>query len=496
MLSFVRKIITLFLLYLTAQTGYTQTILQPDAMNYDVSVLKSTWENIHGGLYRYNTKQQIETYFKELNKKISKPMSLRNFYILIAQLNIKLNCGHSFVSHYNQRKAIREELFSKTFFPILFKTIGNTFVITHNISEIETIKPGDEIIAVNGIKTKTIIDSLLTVSKADGNNGLNKQLDNITLSKRDIGVKRFTLFDIYFPLFFKANLNEENYKVTIRQSGKISEVTVKGLIKEQREQQFIARYGAEPQDEKTWYLREINNATILFRLGDFSTYNWKFDFKKYLDSVFTHINKKGYKNLIVDIRENEGGADEARDAVLSYLTSKPIGCANPVRRLYRYTSITDSLLPNLDTWDDSYKKPKTGYTKTPDGYFEKQSNKPDCEEIIPNPNHFKGKLFLLTDVTNSSATFIMADCVKRNKLGIVVGETTGGTQQGINGGEIIFFYMPKTKIEMDIPLIWQRPVTQKPDAGIKPGYIIPTTKKDIALQNDPQVNFILTHLIK
>jgi C-terminal processing protease CtpA/Prc len=382
------------------------------------------------------------------------------------------------------------------FFPVLFKAIGNSLIVTHNVSDNETIKPGDEIIAINGIKIKTIIDSLLTVSKADGMNGLNKQLDNITLSKRDIGVKRFTLFDIYFPLFFKTNLNEKNFKITMQQGGKISEVVVKGLSKEQREQQFIARYGAEPQDEKTWYLKEINTNTILFRLGDFSTYNWKFDFKKYLDSVFTQINQKGYKNLIVDIRENEGGADEARDAVLSYLTSKPIGCANPVRRLYRYTSITDSLLPNLDTWDDSYKKPKTGYTKTPDGYFEKQSSKPDCEEIMPNKNHFKGKLFLITDVTNSSATFIMADCIKRNKLGIVVGETTGGTQQGINGGEIIFFYMPKTKIEMDIPLIWQQPTSTKPDAGIKPDYTIPTTKKDIATQNDPQVNFILRHLTK
>lgn len=119
-----------------------------------------------------------------------------------------------------------------------------------------------------------------------------------------------------------------------------------------------------------------------------------------------------------------------------------------------------------------------------------------CDTILPNKNHFKGQLFLITDATNSSATFIMADCIKRNKLGILVGETTGGTQQGINGGEIFFFSLPKSKIEMDIPLIWQKPLGNKPDEGIKPDYEIYTTRRDLTMQKDPALNFILKKLIK
>ena len=471
-----------------------QTVLKPADMKYDLSVTKATWESIHPGLYRYNTKQQIDNYFKEADARTNQSLPLRNFFVLLSQLNQKLHCGHSFVSYYNNKSAIRNEVYSKVFMPLLFKVIENKFVITHSLISGDEVSTGSEIVAINNIPVKRIIDSLLTVSKADGRNGRNKQLDNITIYPKEIGIKRYTLFDIYFPLFFKKDLNNLEYGVSIKQNGKIKNLIVKGLSKEEREKQFIAKYGNFPVDKQSWSTREINSNTLLFKLGDFATYNWKFDFNKYLDSIFSHIKAKGYKNLIMDIRENEGGADEARDAVLSYLTSKPIGCANSVRRLYRYTSIPDSLSPYLQTWDDDFKKPKQGYVKTVDGFYEKQPNSEGCAEITPRPNHFTGKIFLITDVTNSSATFIMADCVKRNKLGIVVGETTGGSQQGINGGEIIFLYLPKTGIEMDIPLIYQAPKEKKLDEGIKPDYIIPTTLKDIQTKKDHQLEFILNKI--
>ncbi|MBL7723643.1 MAG: hypothetical protein JNK27_05815 [Chitinophagaceae bacterium] len=491
-----KQLLLILTIILINMETYSQTMLEPAAMKYDLSVLKAAWENVHGGLYRYNNKAQIDNYFKDLDQKTNQPLLLKSFFMLVSQLNIKLHCGHSFVSYYNNRKAIRTQLYSNVFMPLLFKVIEGKFVITHNLTENKAINTGDEIIAINGYQTKRIIDSLLTVSKADGLNGLNKQLDNISIYQRDIGSKQFCLFDIYFPLFFKQDLNSDDYKITVRSKNKVQEIIVKGVTKEEREKLFTTKYGEMPKDEKSWYIKPVDKKTVIFRLGDFATYNWKFDFKKYLDSVFLTFNRKGYKNLIVDIRQNEGGADDARDAVLSYLTSKPIGCANAVRRLYRYTSIPDSLLPYLDTWDDSFKKPKTGYKKTADGYYESEKPGPGCEEINPNPNYFKGKLFLIIDVTNSSATFIMADAFKRNKLGKIVGETTGGSQQGINGGEIFFFYLPKSGIEMDIPLIWQAPINPKPDEGIKPDYEVKTTAKDVAEKRDVQVEFILKKLIK
>lgn len=471
-------------------------VLTPQEMKADLSILKSAWENIHPGLYRYNSKEQIENYFKELDVQTNTPLEQRLFFILLSQLNIKLRCGHSFVSYYNNKRILKWNLYSSVFMPVLFRVIESRFVITHNLSENMSIKAGDELVAINNIPVQQIIDSLLTVSKADGMNGLNKKLDNINIYPRDINSDKYCLFDIFFPLFVKQNINEPNYELKLKAgNGKIFTVNVAGLSKENRQATFIVKYGDVPKNEKSWHLKPVDKNTIIFRLGDFATFNWKFDFNKYLDSVFVAINKAGYKNLIVDIRENEGGADEAMEAVLSYLTPKPIGCANEIRRLYRYTSIPDSLLPYLDTWDENFKKPKVGYTKTADGFYETANPQNNCTHIASNPNHFKGKTYLITDATNSSATFIMAGTFKRNKLGTLVGEKTGGTQQGINGGEIFFMYLPNSKMEMDLPLIYQAPLTPKPDAGITPDYEVKTKVNDIAAKRDAQMEFIVKKLI-
>lgn len=467
-------------------------------MKADLALLKTTWEQIHPGLYRYNTKAQIDGYFKELDAKTNIPLEQRAFFILISQLNIKLNCGHSFVSYYNNKRLLKNNLYSTVFIPVLFRVVDGKLIITHNLTNHQHLKLGDEITAINGISIPTIIDSLLTVSKADGRNSLNKKLDNITFHPRDIYSDHYTLFDIFFPLFFKKDLNDKPFVLQIKSvSGSQTTLVVEGLSKEARQAKFIEKYGDIPRNENSWNVKAIDNQTIVFRLGDFATYNWKFDFHKYLDSVFAVINQKGYKNLIVDIRQNEGGADEARDAVLSYLTPKSLGCASPYRRLYRYNAIPDSLQGYLDSWDDNFKKPKPDslFLRTADGFYESR-NPGKCEEILPKSNFFKGKIYLITDVTNSSATFIMADVFKNHHLGTLVGETTGGTQQGINGGELFFFYLPHSHIEMDLPLIYQAPASARADQGIIPDFEVKTTASDLAQKRDAQLEFILTKLIK
>lgn len=293
-------------------------------------------------------------------------------------------------------------------------------------------------------------------------------------------------------------MNELNYTIQTKTiKGNLKNYTVAGLSKQTRQNVYIERYGDVPRNQNSWFVKPVDNRTIVFKLGDFTTFNWKFDFNKFLDSVFEHMNVKGYKNLIVDIRENEGGADEARNAVLSYLTPKNLGCAMPYRRLYRYNFIPDSLNKYLDTWDNSFRNPKPDslFNRTSDGFYE--SKMPNyCVEIYASKNYFKGKIYLITDVTNSSATFTMADVFKQKKLGTIVGETTGGTMQGINGGEIFFLYLPNSKIEMDVPLIFQAAKTVRKDEGIKPDYEVKTKQTHLANQLDAQLNFILKKLIK
>jgi hypothetical protein len=83
----------------------------------------------------------------------------------------------------------------------------------------------------------------------------------------------------------------------------------------------------------------------------------------------------------------------------------------------------------------------------------------------------RGKLYVI-DANNSSATFEFAQTVQQNKLGTLIGQPTGGNQRGINGGAFFFLLLPKTQIEMDLPLVGNFPSSPQPDPGLAPDILV------------------------
>lgn len=498
----IKQIIILFFLISTF-TIYGQnqaSNLTKDERLKEVDIIKSTFVNLHPGIYRFNSPNEIENYFKKLKQKISKDINNEQYFVLLSELSTFLKCGHTYLNPYNQKDETIDHYFSKSFMPFLYVVIDNKFIITHNLSENKSIKAGDEIISINGIKVKTIIHSLLNVSRSDGNNGLGKKIDNLNIVPTNIITTNYSLFDIYFPLYFPKNFNTKNYSFVIKTfTHKSINTNLKSLTKKERQDIYFANFGAIPVNEKNWEFKFINKKTGYLRIGDFAIWKWKDDYKKYLDSIFINLHNSSAKNLIVDIRGNEGGDDDARTEVLSYLINRPFGCENPMRRLYRFLSVPDHLLPYLKTWDKEFKKPKnvSDYIKTPEGYYEKiNASQSDCILSDPKENVFDGEIFLLINSSNSSTTFIMSDILQQTHIGTLIGETTGGTKKGINGGQFFFLNLPYSKLEIDIPLIWQTYVKPRPDVGILPDYEVKSNQKDIYYGIDTQLQFILNKIGK
>jgi len=88
--------------------------------------------------------------------------------------------------------------------------------------------------------------------------------------------------------------------------------------------------------------------------------------------------------------------------------------------------------------------------------------------IYPVGKPFHGRVYVLIDASNSSATFQFAQIVQQNKLGALVGRPSGGNQRGINGGAFFFLRLPKSQIEMDLPLVGTFSTSPQSDAGLTP----------------------------
>lgn len=491
------KTYTLILCLMWTTISYSQEkqmLLTISQMHSDLAILNSALTSLHPGTYRYLKKLQLDRYFKEIKIQTNKPLSVSEYYIKLSQLTAKLKCGHTYLNPYNQKKALSSQLNSELVIPLLFKVINKKIIVTHNLSEHGKIKAGDEVISINGRPTAEIIDSLLTVSRSDGKHGLNKKLDNIGISPYLANKDRYALFDIYFPLFFAKHSSSDYDEVAVKPFNKdeVIKYSLHMISKQVRQERYQARFETESM-QPTASFSVLSPQCGYLKIRDFTTKGWGKNYEYCLDSIFIKLKNIRASKLIVDIRDNEGGDDDVRNKVISYLITHP--AHHTIRRYFRFLKVSDSLMPYLQTWDPSFKRPKlaSDYNRTKASLYYKK-NTGSTESIIPNQNHFAGQVYLLINATNSSSSFFMADILQENKYAKLVGEATGGTKQGINGGQFFFLYLPSSGIEVDIPIIYQSPIKQRKDEGIKPEITVKTKVSDIANGVDPQLNYIIRRL--
>jgi len=485
------KSLLLCILLAISIKGFAQDNLSisPLQMKQDISLLKSVLYNLHPGIYRYNTKEAFEKNFSDLENLAKKRMPIKLFYLQISQLVNKIKCGHTFPNPLNLEDSVKSMFFDDKVVPFFFKIINSKIIITNNVSNESLIKNGDEILSINNNTSSSIISKLLTVSRADGNNALQKKLNNI--SNRPNDSYGNTLFDIYYPLFFPNNNKMLSIQVKNVKGIKKS-YALDYLSSSDRLKKYEALFGKVLENENTWNCKMLNSSTTYLKFGTFAFWNSYFNWKNYIDSCFTNINKnKQIENLVVDLRGNEGGSGNISNYILSMLTSKPLNSESNSKICYRYLSIPDSLKKYLSTWDKSFKQPKdsSSYTLNEIGLYQTKMEVAD-NPILPNTNSFKGKVYLLVDAECSSSTFEFAWTFQYNKLGQILGEPTGGTKQGLNGFEMFFFTMPNSKMEIDIPLVYFYHKKAK-DEGIKPDILITLSQKDIYNNTDPVINYII-----
>jgi C-terminal processing protease CtpA/Prc len=218
--------------------------------------------------------------------------------------------------------------------------------------------------------------------------------------------------------------------------------------------------------------------------------NWGFfrarwDWKAWLAEAFTQIASAGTRRLVIDLRGNEGGRDEVGPELLGYLTATPLSAQAGQRRL-RYRTVDPDLNPVLETWDNSFRDWGDRAVARPDGFYDLNDNAGRSGgAVAPKDPHFSGTVVVLTDAAISSATLQFCQMFRANRLGTIMGETTGGNLRGINAEKFFFARLPGTGIEVDVPLVGFFPDGNPADSGLVPDRIVRTTWQDVASARDP-----------
>ena len=206
----------------------------------------------------------------------------------------------------------------------------------------------------------------------------------------------------------------------------------------------------------------------------------KMDWKEFLQKSFKEIEKKKVGKLILDVRGNEGGADEVSVELSKYLINRTIQLENLEIRV-KYDVLPQRLKPFVNSWNTDFYDIRSEISEAKSAYYTLKNDLK--KEMKKQKNAFEGTVVLLIDEANSSATFYLAKLLKRNGIAQLIGRQTGGSVQGINGGQMAFLKLPNSGIELDIPLMGSFYDTQE-KGGIFPDIFVPKTMQDIVLNKD------------
>jgi hypothetical protein len=469
-------------------------VLKSSDLHADAAILRTAYEQLHPGLYRYNSKIQMDRDFADLNHQLDHDQSLQDAFLAFSEFAAKVRCGHTQANPFNQSKSLIEELFKgKTRLPFYFVWLDGHMIVTQDFTPDHFLPLGTEVTTINDFPASAILKRLLSITRADGAND-SKRIAQLAVD----GGSKYETFDLYYPMFFPNKNATDRLTVLIPDSRAAKQISVTPLTFEERiapiRQREEQRKGG---DEALFEWKYMEDGSAYLKMPTWALYDSKWDWKHWLNDHLDDAADRNAPSLILDLRGNEGG-DDVGNEILPHLIDFPLALSS-MRRLVRYRKVPDDLIPYLGTWDKSFRNwgPSAvdlaqPWPTAPAGVtylkLTRYDDDANGDVIKPAGKRFRGKVFVLIDATNSSATFQFAQAIKFHHLGKLIGEPTGGSQRGINGGAFFFLKLPHSGIEMDLPLIGTFPNAPAPDAGVTPDIAIKVTSSDIATGRDAGID--------
>lgn len=463
------RILIFFLVMLFSLRGAGQNVaseeglkkLTPPELREDFDLLQTALEKSHPALYRYTPKERMDSLFKAMQQRIDHAMTAMEFYSLAAPVVGFVKCGHT---RLYPSRAIMEYLFTKAKgLPFDLKILDNKIFILQNRSEDSSLSAGAEILSINSVPSAAILSKLYSMVFSDGH--------NTTMRPKIIE-------SIFAPLYCMAYGEMESFTLDVLQPhhSSAAHVTVKAISisPEQRKRSRPASL-------------QIHERTALLTIKTFEPPRFErsgVDYERFIDSAFAAIKKQSVKDLIIDLRNNNGGEPHDVQYLFSYLAAKPF------HLLKQPEFKTDQPLDFFGDDKDSsnYKLYYKDHLK-PNGagaFAWNDVNNNWYGVYEPVKENYKGAVYVLMDGGSFSSTGFFCSLIRHYKRGILIGEESGGADRCNDCHGTLL--LPHTELKAEIPrcsVFMDLNDIENNGRGIMPDHGIHLTLDDVLSEKDP-----------
>ncbi len=453
----------------------------------DLVILKESLETNHAGLYTYTSKSKMDSFFFNLEKEFTTPLTKVDFYRRMLPLNELIKNGHTLIippESWSQYVAT-----NNVHIPFdIFTDDGKIFIL-RNFTDNNKITEGDEIISIDGMEAKEILERLIKSSNKDGYN----ETYPLKMINQD--------FSEYFANVIAA---KANFNIKIKQKGKVIEYNIES--KSINEIRTIAK--SKYQFEKLpWYggtenppLKYENfDKTALLTLPTFGIYNIEdngIDYKEFFKNTFTDINEKGIESLIIDLRGNGGGHADVGLELFSYLHNEPFKLFNDIHTITREIPKEDYFTGST-IWQRLQIKlalKKVNETKFIPRTWAAKRNKLTLSVKEPSVPIYNGKVYVLIDGWVFSASAMFSGLVKNYDRGIFIGEETGGNPKIQIGDFEQMLTLPSSGLRIRIPLFYEEMDVDfsNPNRGVVPDIYKSNDINQVISKEDSVLKWVLS----
>ncbi|WP_282163218.1 S41 family peptidase [Ulvibacterium marinum] len=447
----------------------------PEELKLDLFQLRTVLENVHPGLYRFESKEVWDSRFDSLTSKLKDSMSHIDYYRILTRLSAQVRCGHTSIgvsSEYN------DKIFtgSKNF-PFMVRVVEGKLYTYHNLSDNTSIPDGSELLSINGRPANEIVELFYDTVRADGY----------------IETARYRTLGKYFSYYYATLIGyPDSFQLRYVAPGSKKEKQAMAMAKKDMEKGSLhwERYDSKiapsvlMKSPMAFLVNEKADYAILKVDRFFTRGNEpKNLFEKTYDSLFTLISKKNINNLIIDLRNNGGGTDRLTSLLYSYLSEKPFKWNRRMRvKNLNYHGYTTDYSYNVY----QYAQDEVGDIWVTNGEELFMPHK------VSSPS-FRGRVVVLVNGLTFSAGSILASYIKSAGRGKIVGEESGGYSNGVTGGRTVSFKLKHTGIYFSIPPLqtFFELESQDDNRGVFPDHPISPTISDIVSGRDLVLDFAI-----
>lgn len=455
---------------LEAQDDY----FSKEKLTKDIEQLRKTLVSIHPGLDYFTPKDVVNNMFDQSLESLPDSMTRMDFYKLLVPIVDTIKCGHTNIQLGHKLWEDKKDKDKPLLFPMELIMISNEVLVKEDFDIGDhTIPKGSQLISIDTIPVNDIIDKIALYNKgADGDNDYPERL--WATAGFTGGYARFYgLKEKYVVKLFNSKLQKE-------QTYTINAIPQNALSKIKKEE----HKANSPVTFKTI----DNGSTGLLTVSSFSD---KSNFQKSkgkFKKAFKEIRNKNINKLIIDFRNNGGGA------------------IKNVKHLTRYLLKDRYLIVREATVEDDFKEEKKSFIQgilfslakkeiRGDEYILTKFSK---KKVKPRNKLFKGEVVALINERSYSAAALTPAILKDKERATLIGAEAGGSFHLAFAGFSKYVKLSNTGIRIRVPIIELefdvRSDLQDRRSGLLPDIYKTYTKEDLTNDTDTVLEYAVEYL--